>query len=752
MTSDTFNVLSSSDLNINSGGTLTNAGTAYGFDNLPAYAGVLEANTTFVDQAIFGPAVDGMPWNGRWTANDSSGDLLYSSLMLVTIEDATADTQINIWDLTEQSAGAISTSAIATITLTGDATPTSVAACMGYIIVGSEDGASIVDPHSGAWAERTAGWPRTLSTSTSPALAANTVNSVGAGLTRQPAFDSRTGGPLPTFAVSYSGGSQAFSVIKNDGNVYDRSGTGHNAVVSDGRLIVNLASVLSIATDIDTITADTPSVAEVGQAGSANNLGFASDVDDGVSIVGNDLAYASSTGFTRSILNENVVSNGTGIFPLNALINRTYNTGFLPSVARGVWIANSKTADRGAFSNTLSEEGSVTLGVAETSSEIQAVSGLDTSNYLYRANDADFAPTTGNFSVMGWFKTTATAAVGTFISYGVAGTNTNRWLIQLQATTSVLRFMERDSAGNNAEVDTGSAVDDSVWHQFAGVVDRTADILYLYIDGVLDGSTSTSGLVSLTNTSQQLEIGISNSAGTPDSGAGTTSLSLLRYSATAPTATQIRQMYDAEKGMFVASAKCLLQSGSTDAVLDVDVDPLTRKVIVTQTDKINIFDGLVNVSQPTVESGASEKGKLWGALRAEQNDANAYVTAPVTDQRQVNEMVRGLASDLPAGPDLSKAKAWVKFDGSGTIAIQASYNVKSLTDVGTGDYLVNWAIPFKQANGYVVQVASRAGGSGFNGSSALLTGSVALAIETHAGARNDSDVICVSAFGELENE
>jgi hypothetical protein len=161
-------------------------------------------------------------------------------------------------------------------------------------------------------------------------------------------------------------------------------------------------------------------------------------------------------------------------------------------------------------------------------------------------------------------------------------------------------------------------------------------------------------------------------------------------------------MYDAEKGMFVASAECLLQSGSTDAVLDVDVDPLTGKVLVTQTDAITIFDGLTVDSKPTVNSGSSEKGKLWGDLRAEQNSANAYVTAPAVDQRQVNEMVRGLASGMPAGIDLSKAKAWISFSGTaasgtGQAGIGASYNVKALEDVGTGNWNVHFAIPFKSA-------------------------------------------------------
>ena len=37
------------------------------------------------------------------------------------------------------------------------------------------------------------------------------------------------------------------------------------------------------------------------------------------------------------------------------------------------------------------------------------------------------------------------------------------------------------------------------------------------------------------------------------------------------------------------------------------------------------------------------------------------------------------------------AKAWVNFNGTGTIAIRDSANVGSLTDNGTGDYTVNFS-------------------------------------------------------------
>jgi hypothetical protein len=141
-------------------------------------------------------------------------------------------------------------------------------------------------------------------------------------------------------------------------------------------------------------------------------------------------------------------------------------------------------------------------------------------------------------------------------------------------------------------------------------------------------------------------------------------------------------MYEAEKGMFEANAECLLQSGTTDAVLDVNIDPLTKKVLVTQTDAITVFDGLVVDSKPTVNSGNSEKGKLFGDLRTEQNSANAYVTAPAVDQRQVNEMVRSLANELPKITDTTKIHAYVTAHSNGTI--YRSYGVKSVTYVSTG--------------------------------------------------------------------
>jgi hypothetical protein len=54
-------------------------------------------------------------------------------------------------------------------------------------------------------------------------------------------------------------------------------------------------------------------------------------------------------------------------------------------------------------------------------------------------------------------------------------------------------------------------------------------------------------------------------------------------------------------------------------------------------------------------------------------------------------------------------RAWVNFNGTGTVAIRASGNVSSITDNGAGDYTVNFTTAMPDAN-YTVSYS--AGGTG----------------------------------------
>jgi len=55
-------------------------------------------------------------------------------------------------------------------------------------------------------------------------------------------------------------------------------------------------------------------------------------------------------------------------------------------------------------------------------------------------------------------------------------------------------------------------------------------------------------------------------------------------------------------------------------------------------------------------------------------------------------------------------RAWVNFNGTGTVAIRASFNVSSITDNGTGNYTVNFTNAMPDANYAVVGVGQYSAG------------------------------------------
>ena len=65
--------------------------------------------------------------------------------------------------------------------------------------------------------------------------------------------------------------------------------------------------------------------------------------------------------------------------------------------------------------------------------------------------------------------------------------------------------------------------------------------------------------------------------------------------------------------------------------------------------------------------------------------------------------------------DNGTAKAWVNFNGTGTVAIRAAYNVSSITDNGVGDYTINFTTAMPDANYvYLGTVSEQSGALGPN--------------------------------------
>ena len=111
----------------------------------------------------------------------------------------------------------------------------------------------------------------------------------------------------------------------------------------------------------------------------------------------------------------------------------------------------------------------------------------------------------------------------------------------------------------------------------------------------------------------------------------------------------------------------------------------------------------------------------------------------------------GTVSTSSANVIQGSAKAWVNFNGTGTVAIRASYNVSSITDNGTGDYTVNFTNAFADAN---YSLAGTAGGNNtglgvigvpFN-TTAPTTTAVRIQTPVANGVLEDRVLVCVQAF------
>ena len=98
-------------------------------------------------------------------------------------------------------------------------------------------------------------------------------------------------------------------------------------------------------------------------------------------------------------------------------------------------------------------------------------------------------------------------------------------------------------------------------------------------------------------------------------------------------------------------------------------------------------------------------------------------------------------------------RAWVNFNGTGTVAIRASGNVSSITDSGTGQYVVNFTTAMSDANYSVSLSGQRASGATNNrmffiqprGTSSTTSTFPVLSIDESANAE-DAQSVYVSVF------
>jgi hypothetical protein len=149
----------------------------------------------------------------------------------------------------------------------------------------------------------------------------------------------------------------------------------------------------------------------------------------------------------------------------------------------------------------------------------------------------------------------------------------------------------------------------------------------------------------------------------------------------------------------------------------------------------------VGIEMGTTTSSAYPTAYLFEGLVAE-NEMQVVPTADVTS----------LAAYNNSSGEGYLCRAWVNFNGTGTVAIRASGNVSSITDNGTGDYTVNFTTAMPDVNYNVCGSSSQFGVAngavvGPRDASNMLTGSCRVqTFSAPANAVADSGTVSVSIF------
>ena len=156
---------------------------------------------------------------------------------------------------------------------------------------------------------------------------------------------------------------------------------------------------------------------------------------------------------------------------------------------------------------------------------------------------------------------------------------------------------------------------------------------------------------------------------------------------------------------------------------------ISTSQVVTLTNALPVASGGSGVTTST-GTGANVLG------------TSPTLTTPNIDSAQV-ATVSGTAP-------LYMARAWVNFNGTGTVAIRASGNVSSITDNGTGDYTINFTTALPDGNYAPVissnNTSSNTSVSNNNDYSSVRTTTAYRFAHLEAAALADASVLCVAIF------
>jgi len=216
---------------------------------------------------------------------------------------------------------------------------------------------------------------------------------------------------------------------------------------------------------------------------------------------------------------------------------------------------------------------------------------------------------------------------------------------------------------------------------------------------------------------------------------------------TAPARTMTPTVFAAAADAFVAALAVLQTEGDAlgayteeqaaialAAALGGDLPPLTGHALkllrVNAGETAAEFVAAPSTATETVE-GLVEKATT---AEAEAGTTGDKFMDDVLTKAAIDKQVPDIFSATGSAP-MFACRAWVNFDGTGTVAIRASGNVSSITDNGTGDYAVNFTTNMPDVD-YMVSGTSEKSGLRVSPTVAQTVS----AVRVNANDSNSSDV------------
>ena len=255
--------------------------------------------------------------------------------------------------------------------------------------------------------------------------------------------------------------------------------------------------------------------------------------------------------------------------------------------------------DRSVNANGLAVHGTITKSAVATGADLVGYSFGTSSSCLQQPYNADLNYGTGDFCYMGWVKSSSIPNDWTYIFERTNPSGGSRFMLHLRSSDILETYTNLSGTGTSAQsfTDLGSWKSGN-WRHIALV--RTGGRMYAYGDGV-QSSQHFANTVNYAGIGDEV-LTLGSRFSHDDQFAG--EMALWRTSATAPSASQIKTIYNAEKVLFQENAQATLY-GTSDAVTALAHDDSTNLLHVGTSSGRSVFQGLRRVDNTTTAVGAA---------------------------------------------------------------------------------------------------------------------------------------------------